>query len=337
MLIFNIMMSRDMGGIQQAYVDFSEALILAGHEVVNISSIKALINNNLTPNYKLYNIAPWCFFSKFKLKQLINKYRPNLIICHGDRAINFAHSANHSSVSKLIGISHNYGVKKLIKCDYIISLTKKLADNLRKNNIPDHKILYSSNMIRIKNSYIKHDFNEIVTIGSIGRFVEKKGYKYLIDAINILKIEGLDIKLIIGGDGSERINLEKQVIKLGLEKNIEFSGWVDDKDTFFKKLDIFCLPSTDEPFGIILLEAMERSRVIIATCSGGPEEIIRDNQDGLIVDVKSSIDIAQKIKILIQNPDFSKKLTKSAYERLEAKYDIHKVSQNLSKILENVA
>ena len=56
MRVFNIMMSRDLGGIQQAYLDYSEALKMHNHEVINISSMSAKINQLLQSNHTLPNI-----------------------------------------------------------------------------------------------------------------------------------------------------------------------------------------------------------------------------------------------------------------------------------------
>ena len=64
MRIFNVMMSRDLGGIQQAYVDYHNALTMQKHEVINITSVSAQINQQLANNYSLLNLAPWCFLSK---------------------------------------------------------------------------------------------------------------------------------------------------------------------------------------------------------------------------------------------------------------------------------
>jgi glycosyltransferase involved in cell wall biosynthesis len=108
---------------------------------------------------------------------------------------------------------------------------------------------------------------------------------------------------------------------------------VKDKNSFFNQIDIFCLPSTSEPFGIILLEAIERSKPIIATSSGGPQEIIRDKQDGLIAKIESPEDLAVKIKLLINDKKMADEMSKSAYNRIKENYDIKIVSKKLSETL----
>ena len=66
----------------------------------------------------------------------------------------------------------------------------------------------------------------------------------------------------------------------GLAGCAGFPGWVDDKPAFFAGIDVFCLPSHHEPFGIVLIEAMAQAMPIVATDSEGPSEILRDGIDG---------------------------------------------------------
>ena len=70
MPIFNIMVSRELGGIQQAYLDYNEALQETGYQVINISSAYALINDQLTDSIKLPTLTSWCILSKIYLRIL---------------------------------------------------------------------------------------------------------------------------------------------------------------------------------------------------------------------------------------------------------------------------
>ncbi len=335
MRVFNIMMSRDLGGIQQAYLDYSEALKMHNHEVINISSMSAKINKLLQSNHTLPNIGPWCIFSKIILEILIAFYKPEVIICNGNRAVNFARAFGRGK-SIIIGVSHNYSYKYLKKCDYVISLTNELKEHLIKHGIEEKRLLSLPNMIRIKQSYNPINYSSPIVIGTLGRFVNKKGFIYLIEAFSMLKKAGHNIVLLIGGDGEDRIILEKKVKELDLEKLVVFHGWVSDKDEFFKQIDIFCLPSIIEPFGIILLEAMEHSKPIVATLSGGPSEIITEGKNGLLANIESSQSLYDKLERVIIAPRMAHKLSSVAYSQLKEKYDIKIVSKKLSTILEDI-
>lgn len=335
MRIFNIMMSRDLGGIQQAYLDYSEALGMHDHEVINISSMNAKINKLLQSNYTLPNMGQWCILSKMILRILIAFYKPEVIICHGNRAINFARALGPKK-SIVVGVSHNYSYKYLKKCDYVITLTNELKEHLIKHGIEDKKLLSLPNMVRVRHSYNPINYSSPIVIGALGRFVSKKGFIYLIEAFSMLKNAGHNIVLLIGGNGEEKTTLERKVKELHLEKLVVFSGWVTDKDEFFKQIDIFCLPSTVEPFGIILLEAMEHSKPIVATVSGGPSEIIIDTENGLLANIESSQSLYDKLERVIIDPRMGHKLSSKAYSQLKEKYDINIVSKKLSNILKEI-
>ena len=335
MRVFNIMMSRDLGGIQQAYLDYSAAIKMHNHEVINISSIGAKINKLQKSNYTLPNIAPWCFFSKIILRILIIFYKPDLIICHGNRAVNFARTFGQKK-SLVIGVSHNYSYKHLKKCDYVITLTDELKKHLIKYGIEERKLLSLPNMITIEHSYNPISYSSPIVIGALGRFVSKKGFIYLIETFSMLKNAGYNIVLLLGGDGEDRTILERKVKELQLDNLVIFPGWVNDKDEFFRQIDIFCLPSTIEPFGIILLEAMEHSKPIVATHCGGPAEIITDGENGLLADIESSQSLYNKLEKIIIDPRMAQKLSSVAYSQLKEKYDINIVSKKLSTILEDI-
>lgn len=329
------MLSRDLGGIQQAFVDYSDALKMQNHKVMNISSLGAKINGHINSNFKLPNLGSFCFISKLFLKLLILVYKPDIVICHGNRAIIFTKAFN-TDLTKIVGVAHNYSYKYLKKCDYILTLTNRLKNHLIQHGIPAGKLLQFSNMVRIENHYEARPFHSPITIGTFGRFVEKKGFIYLIDSISILIKKGYYVNLHIGGAGKEAEKLKNRTRELGLEQIVFFDGWIHDKKSFFNKIDIFCLPSIQEPFGIILLEAMQYSKPIVATKSGGPEELLIHGREGLIADIASSEELALNLEKLIKDQNFSMSLSKNAYDKLKEDYDIKILSEKLSAALINI-
>lgn len=326
------MLSRELGGIQQAYLDYSEALKVNNYDVINISSTGGLINKKLNSEFKLPNIGSWCIFSKIMLWLLVMIYKPKAIICHGNRAINFA-SAFKTKNTIIIGVAHNYTYKQLAKCDYVLTLTLALKEHLSKHGIHREKLLDLPNMIKITKEYEKRDFHFPIVIGSMGRFVAKKGYSHLIEAISILKTKGHHVKLIIGGDGEEKNILKAKIEKLDLAHEVYIEGWIDDKESFFEKIDIFCLPSISEPFGIIILEAMSFSKPVVATESGGPQEIIDHNVTGLLCMAGSAEHLAASLAKIISDKQLADDISYNAYLKLKEEYDAAIVAKRLSNLL----
>lgn len=335
MRIFNIMVSRDLGGIQQAYVDYSKALHMQGHEVINISSRNAAINDYLKGSIELPNFASWCLISKLYLWILALILKPDIIVAHGGKAINFAKAAKPLSV-KLIGVAHNYSYKRLKKCDYVIVITEHLRKYMISNGYSAANLFKIPNMLSISKTYKKKEFHKPVVIGSYGRFAAQKGYEYLLKAAALLKKREYDFRLVLGGGGKDEDKLKALSQELGLDSRVDFIGWVEDKDNFFSSIDIFCLSSIEEPFGIVLLEAMEYSTPIVTTRCEGPNEIFIAGNDAIFAYIKSSEDLANKLMEFIDNQDIAQSTARIAYENLIENYDIKIVAKNLNKIISQI-
>lgn len=346
MKIVNIMLSRRLGGIEQSFLDYSNALKMQNFKVINITSILAKTNTKFDHTHTLSNLCTYDIFSIIYLWFLIKRTKPDIIICHGRRAIEFAHLANINAV--LIGVAHNYSIKSLKKCDYVIALTQHMKEHLIQNKCSTSKIHVIPNMLNTGNETNStynlktnsklnntHESNAIV-IGVISRFVKKKGVDIFLKALAILKTKQYKFTAIIAGDGEEKDNLIRLSKKLGIEQQVEFIGWVDDKAKFYNSIEIFCLPSVHEPFGIVLLEAMFHKVPIISSNTEGPNEILRPNQDGIFYENGSVEDLAKAIVSVIDNKQNAMYYTKSAYDRLIENYTMNAVSAKLSTFLHSI-
>jgi len=335
MKIFNVMMCRDLGGLQQVFLDYSKSLNLHGHKVINVTSSNAIINKSLGNAIKLPNLFSWCLISKLYFWLLTFLYKPDIIICHGGRAINFATALR--SGMPAVGVTHGYNFKRLKKCNYLITITKSLKGSMIENGYPKERIFLLPNMVDIDVPYAKpKNFMNPVIIGALGRFVSNKGFQHLMLAIKILINQKKDVALILAGAGEEENNLRNQAVELGITDKITFIGWVHDKKDFFDKIDVFCCPSEHEPFGMVILEAMKYSKPIVATESEGALEILHHKHDALLAKNKSPEDIAKQISYLIEHSDIAKTITKNAYAKLVNKYHITSLGSKLSKIMQNI-
>ncbi|MGL5719356.1 MAG: glycosyltransferase family 4 protein [Alphaproteobacteria bacterium] len=338
MRVFNIMLSRGLGGIEQAYLDYSDALTQEGVEVINISSSRASINKFQKNSLKLVNLVPWCLISKLHLHILMKRYKPDLVIAHGGKAIKFSASAKPKGV-KLVGVTHVYKESYLKKADYLIAITEHLKQYMQSHDYDERKIFVVPNMIRIPRAYRPFHVSDKKTfvIGSYGRFCKHKGFSDLIQSIGLLKEQGYAVHLFLGGSGELEQALKLQVKGLGLEKAVTFVGWVTDKDAFFQKIDIFCLPSHGESFGIALLEAIAFSKPIVASNVSGPAEILCHETDALLAEPGSPGDFADKLADYMDNPEKAAAFVEKAYRKLEETYEISKVSRRLLSALNAIS
>ncbi len=163
----------------------------------------------------------------------------------------------------------------------------------------------------------------------VGSLVRQKGVDVLLKAFKNVKkdmgsssVSSVDpvnpanpTNLIIVGDGKQRPALERLADDLGLE-DVYFLGMKRDLKSIFKKSDVLVLPSREEGFGLILLEAMANGVPVIASNVGGVPEIIEDGKNGLLFETGDFEDLSCKItRVLKLKDDESEKLRDTLMER----------------------
>ncbi|HEY8944960.1 MAG TPA: glycosyltransferase family 4 protein [Polyangiaceae bacterium] len=118
-----------------------------------------------------------------------------------------------------------------------------------------------------------------------GRLCFQKGADLLLEAVpNILQCRG-DAKIVFAGDGHMRQALEHRARELRVEHAVRFVGAIQNGQLrdLFKSTDVVCVPSRNEPFGIVVLEAWAAGKPCIVSCNGGARELVEHGQDGLVV------------------------------------------------------
>jgi glycosyltransferase involved in cell wall biosynthesis len=118
---------------------------------------------------------------------------------------------------------------------------------------------------------------------------------------------------------------------------VRFLGWIEDKQTFFGALDLACVPSREEPFGIVVLEAMAHGRAMIATDVAGPREIISHGIDGLLVPRAEPPALAAALASLLDDPARRRALAAAGLETVRRRFALPVVASQISTALRAVA
>ena len=164
--------------------------------------------------------------------------------------------------------------------------------------------------------------NDCFLVVTAGRLVPVKGHTYLITAIAQVITEIPNIRLVFLGDGELRGELLGQVKTLGLEKQVLFPGMRSDVPEIISCSDLFVLPSVNEGFGVVLLEAMAMRCPIVATNVGGVPEVVLDGETGILVPPGDPVPLARGIIQLLKDPSIALKMAECGYQRLKACFDI---------------
>ena len=144
-----------------------------------------------------------------------------------------------------------------------------------------------------------------------------------------------NIKLLLIGEGEDKIKLQKIIQERNFEKRVKFIPFVKQIELvkYLKVSDIFIRPSFSEGLGNSFLEAMATKIPVIATPVGGILDFLQDRETGLFCQVNNPESIAEKIKFLFNNPELQSKIVEQAYKMVIKKYDWDIIAQKMKEIL----
>jgi glycosyltransferase involved in cell wall biosynthesis len=144
---------------------------------------------------------------------------------------------------------------------------------------------------------------------------------------------GERFRLLIAGKGDSKYVEALKLKSAGLR--VDFLGFVSLFD-FFAMVDILIVPSWEEPFGIVLLEAMASGVPVIATNRGGPLEIIPSALHGILVPPRNPRALADAIRSLADDDDHRTLMTKHARDHVEKSFDIRSVAPRIEDFYRRV-
>ncbi|PVX26593.1 MAG: hypothetical protein CW691_00900 [Candidatus Bathyarchaeum sp.] len=229
--------------------------------------------------------------------------------------------------------------KTISKCDLLVTITdqvkkfySKVFDETRIWTIPlgvDTKQFKPSEEGQQK---------EGIEISFAGYLYKLKGAKYLLEAMNIVSKEHEDVTLRIAGDGPEKLHLIKLSEALKIQDKVIFEGVVPHNmmPSFYQRCDIFCFPTLGEPFGKAVIEAMSCAKPVIASNSGGPAEIIKNEKTGLLVPPAQPEILATKINELLDDQTKIKQMGANARKTVIEKYSWEKIGEKYHALYESL-
>ncbi|MDQ4024893.1 MAG: glycosyltransferase family 4 protein [Actinomycetota bacterium] len=143
--------------------------------------------------------------------------------------------------------------------------------------------------------------------------------------------------LYVAGDGAWRPELEALARSLGVAEHVHLVGAVSDeqREALYAGSDVFVLPSTQEGFGIVYLEAWRHALPVVAGAGGAAPEVVRDGVEGLVVEPSPEA-IATAVLRLLRDPALRDALGEAGYRRLTSYYTGRHFDEMLSKVLDEV-
>lgn len=327
--LLNIMNSLDIGGAEKSAINLLNKLAIHFEYISIFSGDGAYYRTNKVNN----TIEVFPSFSNKPYKIIINLYRIFYIIFKKNINLIFYHHRKFSIYIhfirsffphiKIVHIAHSIFfdfTNKFLKADLYIAVSSAVKENLEsygKNNV--HII---NNGIEISSIPRTPQLAEVKTIGFVGRFVKTKGITTLLGAFSEIQAKYPKINLLFRGTGPEKDRIYEFIKKHELENRISIEGPVIELENIYKNIDILVLPSTsDEGFGLVLIEAMSLGIPVIASDYGGITDIVKHNQNGLLYKLEEQSELANQIELLIQDFELRNELINNALTDIKTKFN----------------
>ncbi len=280
--------------------------------------------------------------SAYALHRLIDKIRaeskdpfgPVIIHLHGPRAgflgrILKVHGAKYIYTEHIFDYGYrirnpiNHYLQKMLlsrlnqKTDLIIAVSNSVKEYLVENKMadPERTTVIPNGIEKLISDKAKTEANQKPVIGAIGQLNERKGFRYLVEAMPAILEKIPSVKLEIIGEGGDRKRLESIIRKLKLEGQVKLLGRKTEADKYLKEWDLLIVPSLNEPFGIVALEGLSAGIPVIASSVGGLKDIIENNESGELIKPADTKALAEAIVSVLNDKRKYEKYAKNGLKR----------------------
>ncbi|SCY49141.1 glycosyltransferase [Alkaliphilus peptidifermentans] len=296
---------------------------------------KLVKETNIKIHLASETIGPKSFDPKLfiKILKILNNEKPQILHVHASLAGRLA--------AKLLGIKivmtkhwkQNPGNRQLIKLmskgltNKIIAISDAVAVSLVKAGVPDKFIKVIHNGIDVESfqSLSEVDMREElkiktpIVIGMVARLEAEKDHKTFLKAAKLVLDNTRDVTFIVAGKGSMESELKEYGRELKIDKNVIFTGFVENINELINILDISVLTSVNEAFGLVLAEGMILEKPIVATSLDSIQEVV--GEAGLYFTPGDAEGLANKMLKLITNDDMRLQLGKQGKDRVLKFFD----------------
>jgi glycosyltransferase involved in cell wall biosynthesis len=223
----------------------------------------------------------------------------------------------------------------------VLLLSKSLYTDVRKY-FPENMVHYCANGIPEVVEDFKFKATQASAAGILffSNLVESKGVYILLDALRLLRQKGMDFHCnLVGSEGDvSSKKLSAKVHEYSLDDFVTYSGFKSglEKESIFRDADIFVHPSYLDCMPLVILEAMQHSLPVVSTFEGAIPDTVEDGVTGFLVQPKDPVALAEKLEILIRNPELQKSMGKAGREKYEKEFTIDRFENRLKEILQEV-
>lgn len=170
---------------------------------------------------------------------------------------------------------------------------------------------------------------------SVSRFTEQKGVRYLLEALSLLKEKGHDFEAQIVGDGPLEDEFRRKIEQGSLSGSVSLVPMMPQEKLriLYEECDIFVLPSMEEGFGLVLVEAQLCRKPVIGVNSGGIVDIIEHEKTGLLAEPRDSQSLARAIEKLLTDENYADELADAGYKSARERFSSATITRKYMEVL----
>jgi glycosyltransferase involved in cell wall biosynthesis len=294
----------------------------------------------------------------FRLARLIRRDRYALVHTHTPRAalvgrlaaalagvplVHHLHSPTASDSTRGRQDRFNAWVERLSLTGVsgVIAVSHSLADYARAQGIASARISVVANGVPPRGPLVDRAPPRATwTLGTVALFRPRKGLEVLLDALALLRSQGLDVNLRAVGDfetADYEQKIKAQVARLGIGERVHWVGFTQDVPAELARMDLFVLPSLfGEGLPMVILEAMATGVPIVGTRVEGVPEAIRDGQDGLIARPNDPEDLARVIARYVSGQADWSQIRANAHRRQAERFSDRSMAKGVAEVYRQV-
>jgi glycosyltransferase involved in cell wall biosynthesis len=332
-IVANLMLGWRRGGLERAGAHYHLALTAREYRVVTIGHRRGWLRTQIPPNEQFMPLTPFTDYdprAQLALRRIIRRLAPAILVAHGNRAMRYV---TRMPQVKRIGVFHNFQFKPFhARLDGGIAVSQAVF-NEAAQRLPDIPFEIVPNLVEWAPVQARPPRGHPVRLGALGRLHSDKALDILFQALAEPRLRCRDWQLRLAGEGEDEPKLRQLAQELRLADRIAFVGWYDDPNRFFQEIDILCMPSRQESFGLVLIEALAQAVPVVTSDAPGPFEIAAAGRNALVSPVDDAPALAAAIETLIDDEPLALRLGKQGQECVRASYSFDVVAGRLDQAL----
>lgn len=249
---------------------------------------------------------------------LARQHEARFIIAWMNRAASMTPAGPWKRIGRLGGY---YKLKNYRDFDALVGNTQDIVDWIVREGWPKERAHYIPNFAaagdgaRLSRAELETPEGAPLLLG-MGRLHTNKAHDVTLRALQRLP----DAYLWIAGDGPDEAILKSQAQDLGVADRVRFLGWRDDAPALYRSADLVLFPSRFEPLGNVVIQSWAHGVPVIAARSAGPGALIRDGEDGFLIEIDDAEALAAKAGVLLADKELSARFVANGARRAETEF-----------------